>query len=46
MISSYQVIFCLKLYVFFVVLTFLINIVSKFVICVDLYYYFFLIMLL
>ena len=29
MISSYQVIFCLKLYVSFVVLTFLINIVSK-----------------
>ena len=29
MISSYQVIFCLNLYVFFVDLTFLINIVSK-----------------
>ena len=43
MISSYQVTFCLILilYVFFVVLTFLINIVSKFVICFDLYYHFF-----
>ena len=45
MISSYQVIFCLKLNVFFVVLTFLINIV-RFRICVGLYCQFFLFRLL
>ena len=40
MISSYEVIFCLNLYVFFVDLTFLINI-ARFVICVNFYYLFF-----